>query len=218
MADPVATTISLIALAVSSVTAWLTLFRRGTVRMTQPTVIYLGPDALRFPEAAANPKIYIRTLLFSSSKRGRIIESIHVSLARNETRQNFNMWVHGDEKLVRGSGLFVGETGVSANHHFLTPKDGAEFRFVEGKYTLEVHAKLLGDHASLCLLSQSLEISREHAISLQEAGTGLYFDWGPNSARYIPHIEKRAPSPDVDDLLKIIGIEGRRARNARTAQ
>ena len=162
MVDPIATTISVFALAVSSITAWLTLVRRGTVGLTQPTVIFFGPDALSFPDAVPHPKVYIRTLLFSSSKRGRIIESMHVNLARNETRQNFNIWVHGDEKLVRGSGLFVGETGVSANHHFLTPKDGSDFRFVEGKYTLELYTKLLGDKAARCVLSQTLEISREH--------------------------------------------------------
>jgi hypothetical protein len=33
--------------------------------------------------------------------------------------------MYGDEKLVRGSGLFVGETGVAANHHFLAPRDGS---------------------------------------------------------------------------------------------
>ena len=207
MADPVATTISIFALAVSSVTAWLTLFRRGTVRMTQPTVIFLGPDGRRHSNAVPQPKVYIRTLLFSSSKRGRIIESMHVKLSRNETRQNFNIWVYGDDKLVRGSGLFVGETGVSANHHFLAPKDGGDFRFVEGNYSLEVYAKLLGDDAALCLLSQSLVISRETAIALQEPGTGLYFDWGPDSGRYIPHIDKRPPSPDVDDLMKILGVK-----------
>lgn len=215
MADPIATTISIFALGISALTAWLTLFRRDTVRMTQPTVIFLGPDALRFPDAESSPKIYIRTLLFSSSKRGRIIESMHVNMARNETRQNFNIWVHGDDKLVRGSGLFVGETGISANHHFLTPKDGGEFRFVEGKYTLGVYAKLVGDNATRQLLSQTLEISREHAIALQESGAGLYFDWGPDSGRYIPHVEKRQPSPDADDLLKILGNRQGGARGTR---
>jgi hypothetical protein len=34
MADPISITVSVLALAVSSVTAWLTLFRRGTVKMT----------------------------------------------------------------------------------------------------------------------------------------------------------------------------------------
>jgi hypothetical protein len=37
--------ISLLSLLVSVTTAWLTLFRRGTVKMTQPTMIYFGPDA-----------------------------------------------------------------------------------------------------------------------------------------------------------------------------
>ena len=36
--------ISSLALAVSAVTAWLTLFRRGALKMTQPTVIFFGPD------------------------------------------------------------------------------------------------------------------------------------------------------------------------------
>lgn len=121
MADPITVTISVLALAVSATTAWLTLFRRGTVKMTQPTVIYFGPDRPRLRDDVPLPKVYLRTLLFATSKRGRVIESMHVSLARNETHQNFNVWVHCDDKLVRGSGLFVGESGVAANHHFLTP-------------------------------------------------------------------------------------------------
>lgn len=108
-------TISALALGISSLTAWLTLFRRGTVKMTQPTVIYFGPDAPR--SNSAPPKVFLRTLLFATSKRGRIIESMHVALSRNETHQNFSVWVYGDERLVRGSGLFVGEAGVAANHH-----------------------------------------------------------------------------------------------------
>lgn len=209
MVDPIATTISVVALAVSSVTAWLTLFRRGTVRMTQPTVIFFGPDSSRVPEASPPPKVFIRTLLFSSSKRGRIIESMHVTVARNESKQNFNIWVYGDDKLVRGSGLFIGETGVSANHHFLAPKDGSEFRFTDGTYTMEVHVKLLGDQAARCLWSQSLLISHENAAELREPGTGLYFDLGADARRYVPHVERRPPTLDVDDLLKVIGIEGR---------
>lgn len=102
MSDPVALTISVLALAISALTAWLTLFRRGTVRMTQPTVIFFGPDAPRSGDKAALPKIYLRTLLFATSKRGRVIESMHVALERSETRQNFNIWVHGNDKLLAG--------------------------------------------------------------------------------------------------------------------
>jgi len=117
----------------SAVTAWLTLFRRGTVKMTQPTVIFFGPDNLRSRDEPALPKVFLRTLLFATSKRGRVVESMHIALSRNETQQNFNIWVYGDEKLVRGSGLFVGETGIAANHHFLTPRDGSSFHFTEGR-------------------------------------------------------------------------------------
>jgi hypothetical protein len=109
-------------LAISSLTAWLTLLRRGKVKLTQPTVIYFGPDRPRGKEERAPPKVYLRALLFATSKRGRVIESMHVTLARNEASQTFNIWVYGDDRLVRGSGLFVGETGVAANHHFLAPR------------------------------------------------------------------------------------------------
>jgi hypothetical protein len=206
MVDPLSITISALALGVSSVTAWLTLVRRGTVRMTQPTVIYFGPDAPRARTDSPPPKVYLRTLLFSTSKRGRIVESMHVALSRNETHQNFSVWVYGDERLVRGSGLFVGEAGVEANHHFLTPKDATSFRFVEGRYRLDIFARLLGDQKQTRLFSQTLEISGEIATSLTEAHAGLYFEWGPDSSRYLPHVEKRPPSPDPEKFLEALGL------------
>jgi hypothetical protein len=162
MTDPISLTISALALAIAATTAWLTLFRRGTVKMTRPTVIFFGPDAQRSHSATPPPKIYLRALLFSSSKRGRVIESMHVRISRNETHQNFNIWVHGEDKLVRGSGLFVGETGVAANHHFLTPYDATSFRFMAGEYKIAVFARLVGDRHQTQLLSETLEVTREH--------------------------------------------------------
>jgi hypothetical protein len=76
----------------------------------------LWPHSPRARDDIALPKVYLRTLLFSTSKRGRVVESMHVALSRNEMHQNFNIWVYGErEKLVRGSGLFIGETGIAAN-------------------------------------------------------------------------------------------------------
>jgi hypothetical protein len=203
MPDPITLSVSVLALSVSAATAWLTLFRRGTVLMTQPTVIYFGPDAPP-PHKPPPPKIYLRTLLFATSKRGRVIEAMHASLSRNESHQNFNIWVHGEEKLVRGSGLFVGDTGVAANHHFLTPKDGAEFKFLPGTYRLKVFAKLLGDARQKILFSQELTVTSEFAQSLTERGVGLYFDWGPDSGQYIAHVDKRAPNPDLASYLEVL--------------
>ena len=173
----------------------LVLFRRGTVKMTQPTVIYFGPDVSASSDDP-RPKVYLRTLLFSTAKRGRIVESMHVALSRNETRQNFNVWVYGNDKLVRGSGLFIGETGVEANHHFLAPRDESSFRFTEGRYRLDVFAHLLGDQRQTQLLSQTLEISRELATALATTPrAGLYFDWGPDTEGYLPHIQAPPPKP-----------------------
>jgi hypothetical protein len=206
MVDPASITIAVLSLAISATTAWLTLFRRGAVRMTQPTVIYFGPEKPHSRDSGPWPKVYLRTLLFSTSRRGRVIESMHVTLARNETRQTFNVWVHGDEKLVRGSGLFVGESGVAANHQFLTPRDGSTFQFSPGRYHLDVYARLLGDAAPTLLFSQQLEVSNEIAQALLKPATGVYFDWGPDSSRYLPHVDKRLPSPDPTELIEALGF------------
>jgi hypothetical protein len=206
MTDPYSTSISVIALAVSCFTAWLTFLRRGEVKMTQPTVIFFGLESPRSQSELFLPKIFLRTLLFSTSRRGRVIESMHVALSRNETHQNFNIWVYGDDKLVRGSGLFVGETGIAANHHFLLPNDSTSFRFIEGRYKLEVFARLLGDKTQTLLFSQNLNISRDIAISLENPKAGLYFDWGPDSMRYLAHVDQR-PSPDPEEFLKMLGIK-----------
>jgi hypothetical protein len=195
--------ISVVSILVSITTAWLTLFRRGTVRMTQPTVIFFGPDGGSKPNNVL-PKVFLRTLLFSTAKRGRVIESMHVTVSRSETRQNFNIWVYGNEKLVRGSGLFVGETGVEANHHFLLPRDVISFRFQEGHYKIEVFALLLGDKKQTRLFSQALEVTRELAASFDEPRAGVYFDWGPDSSRYLPHVESRPPSPEPEDFLRML--------------
>jgi hypothetical protein len=209
MADPITLSVAVLALVISATTAWLTLFRRGTIKMTQPTVIFFGPDAPRGKQKLSSSKIFLRCLLFSTSKRGRVIESMHATLSRNETRQNFNVWVYGDDKLVRGSGLFVGESGISANHHFLTPRDGSNFIFSEGTYHLQVFARLLGDKESKLLFTQSLEIKHEISTALEEPGAGLYFDWGPDSSRYLSHIEKRPPLPDHDDFIGMLGLSDR---------
>lgn len=204
MVEVITTAVSVVALAVSMTTAWLTLFRRGTVEMTQPTVIYFGPDGPWTEKASPHPKVYLRALLFATSKRGRVIESMHVSLARNETRQNFNIWVHGDERLVRGSGLFIGQNGIGTNHHFLMPEDGTAFQFSIGRYVLDVYARLLGDRKPKRLFSQELDISSEIASSLQDPTMGLYFDWGPDSARYLPHVSKQPALPDSRGMIERI--------------
>jgi hypothetical protein len=179
--------ISSIALAVSLVTAWLTLFRRGELRMTRPALLFFGPDG-----GNGGPKVYLRTLLYSTSKRGQIVEDMFVRLRRGETSQNFNVWVYGDSPsgLVRGSGLKVGEDGVASNHHFLLPSDGSRFDFLAGDHAVDVYSSLVNRPPKL-LRTIQVNVTPDEARQLTGPGAGIYFDWGPDALRYIAHIDSR---------------------------
>ena len=130
------------------------------------------------------------------------MESMHVALSRNEIHQIFNIWVYGERgRLVRGSGLFVGDGLCSRS-----PLSHSERRKFIPLYRrplrLEVLAHLLGDKKPLRLFSQLLDVTREKAVALEERNAGLYFDWGPDSSRYLTHVENRSPSPDETHVGK----------------
>lgn len=157
--------------------------------MTQPTSVFLGPDGPLFDRD--KNKVYLRTLLYSTAKRGHVLESLYLSLQRNETKQNFNIWVYGEKgDLKRGSGLFVPQEGVTFDHHFLLPEDGAAFSFLSGNYKLSVFARVVGRRTSNQLMSIQLSLSEAQAKSLSEPHTGIYFDWGPDQQSYHPHIQR----------------------------
>lgn len=186
----IALVVSALALATSIFTAWLTLLRRGTVKMTQPTVIFFGPDGPKAARDKEMPKIFLRTLLFSTSKRGVIVENMYIMLQCEDISRDFDIWTYGDrERLVRGSGLFVGETGVEANHHFLISKQGEPFQFIAGQYRLSVYAHFLGDRNRKLLFSQQLEVSPTEADLIGEGDAGLYFDWSAHKGQYVPHLD-----------------------------
>lgn len=200
MEQYIAIIVSTLALTVSAITAYLTLFRRGTVCMTQPTVIFFGPDGRSSESDHSANKVYLRTLLYATSKRGRIIESMFVKLRWGETSQNFNIWVYGDDSLARGSGIFVGENGVACNHHFLLPKDGVGFEFRSGEYEVEVFALLAGETKHRNLLAIRLTLPDHIGAKLSDPRAGVYFDWGPDSQQYQPHVDTR-PEPKLPEAL-----------------
>ena len=195
--------LSCLALLVSATTAWLTLFRKGKLVMTQPTVVFFGPDGSRFD--SAKNKVYLRALLYSTAKKGQVIESLHIALHRNESKQNFNIWVYGDKgNLKRGSGLFIPQEGVTYDHHFLLPEDGANFQFLAGSYSLVVFAKMVGNASLKQLSSVKLNISESQVEELIERNTGIYFDWGPDQQSYHSHIDtKPEQEPDFESLFEI---------------
>ncbi len=188
--------ISFLALIISAGTAWLTLFHRGSIKMTRPTVIFFGPDGSRGPV-----KVFLRTLLYCSSQRGRVVESMYLKLRNKSSEKLFNIWVYGDEFLARGSGLFVGKEGVVCNHHFLLPKTTDSYIFESGNYTVEVYAQLVGARHPLLLASEKLPLEQGWAEKINTVDAGVYFDWCQDSNEYQPHIEKN-PNAELNYELK----------------
>lgn len=126
-----------ISLAVSITVAWLTLLRRGALRMTQPIQIAF------LYENGTNAKIFLRTLLYTTEKRGYVIEGLYLKVEQPDATKTFAYWAYGErEALVIAGGLRVTEEGVAYNHHFLKIS-GASY-FVEGKYQISVYARVAG--------------------------------------------------------------------------
>jgi len=96
--------------------------------------------------------------------------------------------VYGDDRLVRGAGLYVGDTGVVTSHHFLL-SEGEKFDFRDGDYDVRVFGRIVGDRYPKLLIKQKLNLSIAAASALTIKNTGIYFDYGPISGAYIakPH-------------------------------
>ena len=197
MLESISLAIAVLALGISALTAWLTLFRRGTVRMTQPTVVFFGPDGGR-PDRRAMPKVFLRTLLYSTSERGQILQNMFVVLCRQSEPQTFGVWVYGDrDHLLRGSGLYIGKEGVSCNHHFLL-SDSSQYEFRGGTHQLEVYAATAHQTKPHRLWSLPIELTEQQAAAIRNEGAGVYFDWDPTARQFEAHVDQRpAASPQL---------------------
>jgi hypothetical protein len=188
MLEIVSVIVSFLALAISAVTAWLTLFRRGTVRMTHPAIVAFAHDT----SPIICPKVFLRTLLYSTAQKGQVIESIFIKLRHGESDQIFSFWGYGESSsLVRGSGLYVGQEGVAYYHHFLLPDDGTNYSFLSGNYTLETYATLVGRKQPCLLNTLHLSLTEDQSNALRDTSTDIFFDWGPESKIYHATISKK---------------------------
>lgn len=179
--------------------------------MTRPTVIFFGPDGQSKSGQKGHNKVFLRTLLYSTARRGQVIESMHVNIQRGESQQNFSIWVYGDgdKGLVRGSGLYVGEDGITHNHHFILPEDARDFRFSPGEYSVRIFAKRVRDVLPVLLHEERLRVSDADAQRLAQQNAGLYFDWGPDQQAYHSHIDLRKSNDSASPLAFFEG-EGMR--------
>lgn len=179
--------ISAVSLILSVTVAWLTLFRRGTLGMTQPMLI-------GFLHEAEQAKIFYRAMLYATGKRGHIVEALYLKVKRGNTTDTFNFWMYGETKDLKiGSGLRVGEDGVSFNHHFLPSKDTSAYLFLAGEYTIELHATILNRRAPVLLSTVTLSLSDNQAAALTDPVMGVLFTWNPDSRSYRGNVSEPPP-------------------------
>lgn len=182
--------VSIVALLVSLFTAWFTIFRRGSVESTHPSFISLSYDFVSGKPPWA--KVFLRVLLFSTGKRGQVVESLFLRVREGSRSCEFSFWGYGDRDLVRGSGLFIPESGIATNHHFNPIHREPLFLFSAGTYTLELVAKLLGCPSVVSLCTVTLDLPSSPFGSSIHADTAVYFNWSPEAQRYLSSIENRA--------------------------
>jgi hypothetical protein len=133
--------------------------------MTPPILVFFGYDAV----PKVTPKVFLRTLLYSTSARGQIVEGMHVKLLRNGNQQLFSFWGYGETKnLVPGSGLYVGQTGVEANHHFVLSVHQPNYEFVAGTYSILVFAQLAGRSEPIQLAKITVAVPALTRLSSRE--------------------------------------------------
>jgi hypothetical protein len=186
--------ISVLAFFISGMTFWLTRIKRGRVKMTKPTIIFFGPDGV----GEERKKIFIRTLLYSSSERGQYIQNMFIRLQRGESTQNFNVWVYGQNELVRGSGLYINQSGIASNHHFLLPKDGLDYDFKAGEYNLQLFVETVDQKPQL-IFEQNLSLTQLEQETMLNKRAGIYFDWAPNTQNYFPSLDIR-PRKELNNI------------------
>ena len=177
-------TIAIVSLVVSLFTFWVTYWHKGSIKMTRPAIVIFAFEGGRKSE----PKVFLRTLLRSTSKQGEVVESLFLKLAHNGSTQTFSVWAYGDKGVVRGSGIYVGEQGVEVYHHFIVPKSVTDYKFLSGNYTVQIYATIREKQRKLYELQ--LTLPEEMTTILNNGILGIYFDWNPEQNNYTPYIEE----------------------------
>jgi hypothetical protein len=194
MAETIAIATAVLALAVSIVTAWLTYFHRGAIRMAEPSMVVFAYDAAGSRPGFV-PKVMVRCLLFSTGERGRVIEALFARTRIAGSEYTLPVWgMDADSKLVRGGGLLVPKGGVVAWHHFVAFSNGPGVNFTPGVYEVKVFARVHGRSRPVELWSRTLTVSDDVAPTSHDGSEQVWFDHHPEADGFEARRESRAPA------------------------
>jgi len=123
--------LSTIGVLISSFTFWILYLHKGTVEITKPRLIGLVYERY---DNCRSPKVFIRSLLYSTSHKGTIIENMRVKVTNRNDSKDFGLWAYGVEQLLVGSGLFVSKEGKDFNTISCQLPSVQILNFVQGRF------------------------------------------------------------------------------------
>jgi hypothetical protein len=103
----------------------------------------------------------------------------------------FSFWGYGEtEKLTVGSGLHISQSGLSANHHFVSSVHNEDFEFRKGDYQVEIFAREVGKRkptrlgsVAVVLTDQLTDIlSRHEGVLFEKSMEGDFVGHGRDGA------------------------------------
>lgn len=196
--------ISVTSLLLSGYAIWLAQFNRGRLRMTRPTLLCLKRET-----PSGLPKIFLRTCLFTTGSKGRVIEGMFLRVRQDQGEFMFDFWGHTIEngKLTLGSGLYVGPAGVASDHHF-NPRHGAsiDLLYVAGDYQVDVFASIVGQKRPERLYRVSFSVDGNQSAELvQIPMREMYLLWNADTRSYDGHVRHENRTPNNGKVP--VGIE-----------
>ncbi len=174
--------VAVVAILISAITAYLTVIHQGRLRMTVPSMVVFAYD--QHSSGRLEPKVMVRCLLFSTGRRGNVVETLFARLRYANTVLDLDTWglAKDGSILSRGGGLFVGQDGVPAWHH-LVALPGEAFRFGTGAYQLEVLARVHGIGEAVVLWSAFLVVPSS-CVPCDDGSTALWFSRRPTTGEF----------------------------------
>jgi hypothetical protein len=180
---------AILSLILSLTVTYLTLLRKGSLYMTMPVQITFQSANARRPEFVLN------TFLYSTGKRGYVIESLYLEVEHGGTHL-FSSWSYRQNgALIPASGLRVSEDGVmSANHFFETDKRG-RFYFEQGEIQISVYTTVANRKKATLLGKIGLKLSEEQASQMHLRNSAVVFTFDPQKKEYVSSLVEQGLSP-----------------------
>jgi hypothetical protein len=157
----------------------------------------------------ARPSLAAGVHLYATAQRGAIVEAMFARVTRAGITLELELWVYSKKhSLVRGSGIHVGQEGVTCDHHFLFPEGEEVFQWQPGEYTVEILGTIVGKRG----LHRFVQLKLVLDEAIREPGDSVFFDWQPGSGtykgRYLRHAERMREKADRFRALMVNAIPG----------